>query len=150
MTAWPQIAFNVDSDYSQCFGCGQDNPIGLKLNFQWDGKTARAEFTPAEFHQGWPGIVHGGITICLLDEAMGWAVRFEGMECVTAKMEVKLSRPAAVNEPLIITAHITRKTRKLIETRAAVALEDGTLVAEGKAKHFVVNASNRPDRPDGG
>ena len=145
MTAWPQMFIDADSDYRQCFGCGQDNPIGLKLSFQWDGKTARAEFIPGEFYQGWPGLVHGGITICLLDEAMGWAVMFQGMNCVTARMQVKLSRLTSINEPLVVTASITRKTRKVVETKAVVTLRDGTLIAEGTAKHFVANSQSRKD-----
>ena len=149
MTTWPQISVD-DSDYSLCFGCGQSNPIGLKLDFQRDGKTARAEFTPTEFYQGWPGVVHGGIIICMLDEAMGWIVLFEGMNCVTAEIQVKLRRPALINEPLIITSHITKKTRKLLKTKATISLKDGTLIAEGKATQFVVNSQNKEDKPDGG
>ncbi len=143
MTTWPQISIDTDRDYNLCFGCGQDNPIGLKLSFQWDGKTARAEFSPTEFYQGWPGMVHGGIVICLLDEAMSYAVIFEGMHCVTAKIQVKLRRPASINEPLVITSSVTRKTRKLVETRAVVSLMDGTMIAEGAATHFVANSANR-------
>ena len=140
MTTWPQISIDTDRDYNLCFGCGQDNPIGLKLSFQWDGKTARAEFSPTEFYQGWPGMVHGGIVICLLDEAMSYAVIFEGMHCVTAKIQVKLRRPASINEPLVITSSVTKKTRKLVETRAVVSLMDGTMIAEGAATHFVANS----------
>jgi len=143
MTTWPQISIDTERDLSLCFGCGQNNPIGLKLGFQWDGKTARAEFSPTEFYQGWPGLVHGGIVICLLDEAMSYAVIFEGMHCVTAKIQVKLRRPASINEPLVITSSVTRKTRKLVETRAVVSLMDGTMIAEGAATHFVANSPNR-------
>ena len=88
MKNWPQISVNTDKEYSMCFGCGQNNPIGLKLTFKWDGKTAKAEFTPNEFYQSWSGIVHGGIIICLLDEAMGYAALFEGMNCATASIQV--------------------------------------------------------------
>ena len=140
MATWPQISIDTNRDYSLCFGCGQENPIGLKLDFQWDGKTARAEFTPTQFYQGWSGVVHGGIIMCLLDEAMGYASLFEGTSCVTAKMQVKLGRPALINEPLVITSSVIRKTRKLVETKAAVSLKDGTPIAEGKATQFVVNA----------
>lgn len=146
MTTWPQISIDTDRDNSLCFGCGQDNPIGLKLSFQWDGKTARAEFSPTEFYQGWPGMVHGGIVICLLDEAMSYAAIFEGMHCVTVKIQVKLRRPASINEPLVITSSVTKKTRKLVETRAVVSLMDGTMIAEGAATHFVANSPSREDR----
>ncbi|MFC2040914.1 PaaI family thioesterase [Chloroflexota bacterium] len=142
MINWPQIS--IDSgDYSLCFGCGQNNPIGLKLNFQWDGKTARAEFTPTEFYQGWPGLVHGGIITCILDEAMGWVVLLEGMHCLTAKMQVKLSRLASIGEPLIVTSSVTKKTRKLVESRAAISLKDSTLIAEGTATQLVVHSQDR-------
>ncbi len=147
MTTWPQISIDVDRDNSLCFGCGQDNPIGLKLSFQWDGKTARSEFTPTDFYQGWPGLVHGGIISCILDEAIAYASIFEGASCITAKMQVKLSRPTLINEPLVITSSVTKKTRKLLEAKAAVSLKDGTLIAEGKATQFVVNSSNREDKP---
>jgi len=149
MTTWPQILIDVDRNYSMCFGCGQSNPIGLKLNFRQDGKNARAEFTPTEVYQGWPGLVHGGILVCMLDEAMGWVVMLQGINCVTAEIQAKLKRPVPVNEPLIITSSITKKTRKLIKSKAAISLNDGTLIAEGTATQFVVNSNNREDKPEG-
>ena len=139
MKNWPQISVDTEKGYSLCFGCGQDNPIGLKLSFQWDGKTARAEFTPTKFYQSWSGLVHGGILTCILDEAMGYAALFEGMNCVTAKMQVKLRGLASIDEPLIITSSTIKKTRKLVETKAAISLKDGTLIAEGTATQFVTS-----------
>ncbi len=141
MTAWPQISLDANVDYSHCFCCGKNNPIGLKLNFQRDGNMVKAEFTSSELYQGWPGMVHGGIVICLLDEAVSYAAIFEGMNCVTAELQAKLKRPAPLNEPLVITGTITRKTRKLVETKATVSLHDGTLIAEGTARQFVVNSA---------
>ncbi len=139
MTGWPQISIDTGKDYSLCFGCGQDNPFGLKLSFQWDGKTARAEFTPTEFYQGWAGVVHGGIIICILDEAMSYAALFEGMYCATTKIQVNLKSPASIDETLIITSSLTKRSRKLVETKAAVSLKNGTLIAEGTATHFILN-----------
>lgn len=139
MVSWPQVSIDPDKDFDMCFACGQKNPIGLKLSFQWDGKEARAEFTPTEYYQGWSGIVHGGITICILDEAMTYATFFEGLNCLTAKMQTRLRRPAQVNEPLVITGSVTRKNRKLVETRATISLKDGSLIAEGTATMFVFN-----------
>ena len=139
MANWPQISINTDREYSMCFGCGKNNPIGLKLKFQWDGKTASVEFTPTEFYQGWSGVVHGGILICLLDEAMGWAALFEGLHCVTAEVQARLRRPVSIGKTLIITSSITKRNRKLVEAKASVSLKDGTLIAEGTATHFVTS-----------
>jgi len=147
MTTWPQISIDPELGYSHCFGCGPDNPIGLKLSFQRDGDKVRGEFTPSELYQGWPDLVHGGIILCLLDEAMSYAVIFEGAHGVTARIQAKLGHTASINEPLIITASVTKKTRKLIESTATVSLKDGTLIAEGKATHFVAQSPDTRNKP---
>jgi acyl-coenzyme A thioesterase PaaI-like protein len=126
-------------DLPKCFGCGQENPIGLKLSFQWDGQTATAEFSPGELHQGWPGLVHGGIISCLLDEAMAYATVFQGLTCLTAKMWAKLKHPVPLGEPLAIAATMTKKTRRLVETKATITLKDGTLAVEGAATMYILN-----------
>jgi uncharacterized protein (TIGR00369 family) len=124
----------------RCFGCGQENPIGLKLRFNCDEDKAEAEFTPDELYQGWPGIVHGGIVFTLLDEAMTYAIRPQGINCLTAKTEIRFKRPALVGESLVVTASITMKRKRLIEARAAVTLKDGTIIAEGKSLMYVISS----------
>jgi uncharacterized protein (TIGR00369 family) len=138
MVVLPKVTLNTDLNEGLCFGCGRNNPIGLKLSFVRDGDTCRAEFTPDKAHQGWPGVVHGGILTCLLDEAMSYAAYFGGFTCLTASLEVRLRQPARLEETLVITAAVTRNTKKLIETRARVCLQDGTVVAESTSKQFVV------------
>ncbi len=138
MVVLPRVAINTDLNEGLCFGCGQNNPIGLKLNFIKDGDICRAEFTPGNSHQGWPGIVHGGILASLLDEAMSYAAYFEGVTCLTASMQVRLRQPVKVEEPLVITASVTANRKKLLETRATVCLKDGTVVAESTSKQFVI------------
>jgi len=143
MATWPQLSIDTGKGYTMCFGCGQDNPIGLKLNFQWDGKTARAEFTPNKFHQGWAGFVHGGITTTLLEEAMGYAALFEGANCVAASIQVKLKHLTPIDKPLIITSSIIKKTRKILDAKATVSLKTGTITAEGRATMFIVNTKTK-------
>ena len=142
MMKLPRVSINTDLSEGLCFGCGQNNPIGLKLSFRREGRGVRAEFTPGKHYQGWPGLVHGGIIGCLIDEAMSYATHFEGVRCLTAQMEMQLKRPALLNEPLIITSCITRQTRKLLNTVAKVSLGDGTVVAEGKATQFIVETDS--------
>jgi len=139
MANWPQVSVDTEKEFNMCFACGQKNPIGLKLNFAWDGKTARAEFTPNKFHQGWSGLVHGGIMSCILDEAMSYAALFEGVNTITAKMQARFKRPVQIGEPLIITASLTKKTRKLAQAKAEISLKDGTPVADSIATMFILN-----------
>ena len=44
-----------------CFGCGQENPHGLKIRSVWEGDDCVCTWVPEEKHQGWPGITCGGI-----------------------------------------------------------------------------------------
>ena len=73
----------VDADIG-CMACGAANPIGLGLVFAEEGDAVRAEFTPLAWHQGYDGLVHGGIIAMLLDEAMAQALLARGMAGVTA------------------------------------------------------------------
>ena len=73
----------IDDNY--CFVCGKKNPIGLKLDFSFDGKTIKTDFIPQKEHQGYFNIVHGGIISTLLDEVMVKLAIEMGMPSVTAQ-----------------------------------------------------------------
>jgi uncharacterized protein (TIGR00369 family) len=134
MVAIPRVTLNADLDEGLCFGCGVNNPIGLKLKFTKDGDTLR---TPDKTHQGWPGLLHGGILGCLLDEVMSNAAYATGNTCLTASVNIRLKQPVRVEVPLVITARIVRHRKKLIETEGKVCLKDGTVIAESTAKQFI-------------
>ncbi len=131
-----------------CFGCGKRNPCGLKLEFEWDGKVVKSRFTPTELHQGWQGIIHGGILTALLDEAMAYAAYYADAAGVTAAMETRFKHPVSTGQPLTITAWVNRKARRFAETEAQLSLEDGTVVTTAKAKQFL--SSETIIFPDGG
>jgi len=135
----PQIPIEPEKGWDMNFVSGQANPIGLKFDLQWDGKIGRGEFTPSELHQGWVGIVHGGIIECLLDEAMAWTAWYEGVNAITAATQVRFRRPAKIDEPLVITSSIIRKRRNLLEAEAKMSLKDGTLIAEGTSSLLIVS-----------
>jgi uncharacterized protein (TIGR00369 family) len=128
---------------NKCFACGKDNPIGLKLEFQRDGEAVRARFVPTELYQGWPGIVHGGILLTMLDEAASYVSYFQGATCVTARSEVRFRHSAPVGEPLLITAYPVKMRRRLIQTRATVTMEDGTVVVEGTILMYAMENSEK-------
>ena len=81
--------------------------------------------------------MHGGIIAALLDEAMSYASLFAGLDTVTAKMEMRIRCPIPIGEPLSITGNIAKKTRKLVEAKAAISLKDGTIAAEAISTQFV-------------
>ena len=127
-----------DSIGNLCFACGKDNPIGLKLQFTDDGGIVKGKFTAGKFHQGWDGIIHGGILGTLLDEASAYAIIWAGLNCVTAKSETRFTNLAPINKPIQITAQITKKTSRLVETEATLSLKDGTIIAKNSSLFYIV------------
>jgi acyl-coenzyme A thioesterase PaaI-like protein len=121
-----------------CFACGKDNPVGLKLQFTENNGTAKGEFIPGKFHQGWPGFAHGGILFTLLDEASAYVIRYAGLKCVTAKSEVRFTKMASIEETIQIVARITKNNVRLVETEAILSLKDGTSIARSISFWYVV------------
>src|SRR5919112_1693310 len=105
----------VRSDH-ECFGCGDDNPIGLHLRFAADGDGVKASFTPGPNHQGFGGIVHGGIISSILDEAMAWATAHAGFWAMTGDMRVRFRRPLNIGEPSVVTARVSGARGRIITT----------------------------------
>lgn len=126
--------YMIFEDDGYCFVCGPKNPIGLRLNFSFNGKTIKTEFVPKKEHQGYLNIVHGGIISTLLDEAMVKLAIAMDMPAVTASMEIRLRKALNVGEKIIIEAKILSNTKKLLETYAKAVTEDNVIIAEAKGK----------------
>ncbi len=132
------IEITFDRENNPCYGCGPDNPIGLKLKFRDEDGKAKAEFTPSVHHQGWQGVIHGGLICALLDEAMGYVTFFRDLRAVTAKMELRFRHPVKVGQRLLLSAEILNHRRNLINIIGKIEFEDGTVAAESKAVMFEV------------
>ena len=117
-----------------CFGCGIENPIGLHLHFEPhpDGGVTAA-FQPAAGHQGWDGIMHGGLICVLLDESIAWAAASKTSRYVTGKLEVHYRRPVHVDKPVRLRGWIEHDHGRTLSTRAEVLSPDGEVLAEGSA-----------------
>lgn len=122
-------------DDRMCFACGEKNPNGLQLKFAIDkDDVMKTEFTPQKHHQGFSGIVHGGLIALILDEIMVNLTWKLGKMAVTAEMNVRLKKPAKVGETLYFAGQITKEENRLIYTRAQASKADGTQVALATAK----------------
>jgi len=119
----------ADSPRRWCYGCGEDNPEGLRIAFRLDGRRVIGELTLREVHQGYPGVVHGGVAAAALDEAMGWAMYAAG---TWARMEVKFRRPLPLGQRVLVSAEVTRSRGRWLEVKGEIRLPSGELLVEGK------------------
>ncbi len=123
----------VDSPRRWCFGCGDANPEGLRIEFQIEGRRVRGEFEARAVHQGYPGLAHGGIAAAAIDEAMGWAMYAAGAWAMTARLQVKYRRPLPLGEPLVVAAEVVRDRGRWLEAEGSLRLAAGPVLAEAKA-----------------
>ena len=125
----------------RCFVCGHDNAGGLQLDFSFteEGPSAETTFVPGEQYQGWPGIVHGGIIMTVLDEVMVKAAVHKGLRVVTGRINVKLKTPAKIMEPLRFRGAIDTIKKSIVYASASAAREDGAVIAEATAKLVVID-----------
>ena len=118
---------------NRCFGCGQANPAGLKLEFflAADQSVVSLPTIPDTF-EGHPGYLHGGIIATLLDESMSNAVRSRGFIAMTRHLEVDYLRPVPSHSPLRLEGRVTRSEGRKHWSEAKILDAQGRILAQGK------------------
>jgi uncharacterized protein (TIGR00369 family) len=120
--------------HRNCLLCGNQNPQSLGLTFdkQPDGSVS-ARCQASEDHQGYDGILHGGIIASLLDSAMTHCLFMQGVEAVTAELKVRYLHPVPCGSQITIHAHLEETFEPLYRLRANLIIGD-KIVARGEAR----------------
>lgn len=126
-----------------CFACGKSNPKGLKLEFVVEGDEYVTYFIPEKFHQGWEGIVHGGIVSTILDEVMARLVYFRGISAVTGEMSVRFRKPCPIGKKLRFAGKIESDEGRVIFTSAQATSPEGDILATANAKMVRVGLNSK-------
>lgn len=119
-----------------CFLCGIENPIGLNLSFYQEGDRVTAHYCPKEEHQGYPGVLHGGITCALLDETIGRVLVSQDIWAMTVDLDVRFIKPIPLGEPLTVIGEMTRLRSRTMEGKGEIHLADGTVAATAQARYI--------------
>lgn len=118
-----------------CFGCGRDNPIGLKLDMKLDGDRCVAYFTPKAEHESYGDRMHGGLTSTLLDEVMGdYVFRKAGKPTYTARLEIRFRSAIRIGETVKVEGWPEVHRGRLFIMKGKITHADGTPAAEAKAE----------------
>lgn len=121
-------------DNHYCFVCGEKNPLGLKLQFHHPEKgLLRSEVTFKPEHQGYRGIVHGGLVATVLDEMMVNLAWIEQTPAVTAELTTRILKPVPVGEPVALEGRLEKGGEKILYMQAVARSFSGEILAQAQA-----------------
>ena len=130
-------------EYPNCYGCGQENQKGLKLQLRLDGDMLVTEFVPSVEHEGWPGIVSGGIILALLYEVLENQPYYTGGTPMMKCVETRLRCPAYVGENIHAKAWEDSRTEREVCISALLTKDDSKVIAEAKATLVILNEAQK-------
>jgi acyl-coenzyme A thioesterase PaaI-like protein len=124
---------------TMCFACGKDNPIGLRIQFHFDGETCTAEFTPNENHVGWQDTIHGGIIYAALDDVTANVLYQQGRKAHTAKCEVRYRQLLRVGETIRLRGWVDKEKGRLVVLKGeARRAADNAVIADCESSFMIV------------
>jgi uncharacterized protein (TIGR00369 family) len=147
---------NDDFGYeTNCFVCEQRNEQGLRIPFFHDTERnlVTAEFSLSDTFSGAPTLVHGGVSLALLDEAMAWACIAIGRQwAVTSETTTRFDRAVYVDKPHRVEAEVVEQTDIEIVTTGRIVDLKGRVRAESRATFTVLGEAQlrRAAREAGG
>lgn len=118
-----------------CFVCGRENPLGLKLAF-YTAKpgTVEAQINLPKDFEGFPDIVHGGILSAILDEVTGRAqMSLKDRFMVTAQLTTKFRMPVLVDQNYTVLGVAGEIKGRVSKSIGQILDMDGRIMAEADA-----------------
>lgn len=130
---------------NSCFGCGADNPFGLKLTFHGDPEkgTAWTEFLPPHFLEGGANMMHGGFITLLLDEVSSKVLSLQGKRGVTRNIEVSFEKPVNLSGPVRLEAKLIQQEGRKHFIDATILNPMGEVLAKSTALFLVFNVAKQ-------
>ena len=113
-------------EHAGCVVCGVENVTGFQMIYTTEtAGTVSALWTPTARHEGFKGLVHGGMLATVLDEAMAKAVISLGLEALTGDLRVRFRHYVTPDESLRITGWVVAHRGRLLKVEAALCTLHG-------------------------
>ena len=117
-----------------CYVCGSENKSGLRLKFEHPEKgVLKAVLIFSKEHQGFKGIVHGGMMAMVLDEMMVNLAWKENIPAVTAELTVRLKKATQVGEKVYLEGRLEPGAGRVVKATATAVNGEGELLASASA-----------------
>jgi hypothetical protein len=118
-----------NSDDNLCFGCGPQNPMGLKLRFFIESDQVTTECIPTKWWSGQPGVVNPGIAYAVLVDLIIWTAGgiLHRVPLMPKTIEMKIG-DMSTKRPMSGTGRIVKREGPIAEIRAELK-QDGMVKA---------------------
>lgn len=128
-----------------CFGCndGPNEGIGMRAYISEDGYVVGLCETK-ESHQGFPGVIHGGLVGTYFDEVFWHATRLHQPDLVamTVEMTTQYQKPVRPGMKLRIVAEPARFEGRHIYVTGYLLLPDDEVAAAAEIHYVTVRSDN--------
>lgn len=131
-----------------CFACGVENPVGLNLSFYVIGPDSiECCFIAPDHFQGFPGVLHGGITATILDEVVGRVFMIDDPNRLmyTARLTTRYRKHVPVGQELRVVGTRLKDRGRMGEAKAEMYGPDGELLAEAEGLLADAGFAVRPE-----
>lgn len=124
-----------------CFGCGPDNPDGLRMKFLFDEVNHRvsSKFRLPRKYWGPPKHAHGGIVATILDEGMGKVNKLRQVIAVTSEMTVQYLKMVPLGKWLVVEGWEERVNGREHYNVAEIRNDRGEVLARSRGKFIAID-----------
>ena len=124
-----------------CFGCGKNNPDGMRLRFTYDEdrNCFVCRFRLGKRYTGPPGHCHGGIIATILDEAMGKVNKLRNVIALTSEITVNYLKPVPLKKPLRVVSREVKVTGRKHINMAEILNEKGEVLARSRGLFIAID-----------
>lgn len=141
------MELNDNTDYQLCFACGKRNPFGLHMEFRQEGDTVVSDFLPQKEHQGFPGVIHGGIVATVMDEALNRTSMLSKHPAwtMTGRLEVRYRQYVPYGKLLRVRASLEMERGRMVQAKALLTLADdeNMILTEGHGTFMALSSAVR-------
>ena len=121
----------IPQSHESCMVCGSGNSLGLCFQACQEG--VETFFQASSSWQGYQGVLHGGMICTLLDAAMTHCLFEQGVEAMTADLQVRFLKPVPCSGLLQLRASLQQQRRHLYQLSAEL-LCAGEVLARSEAR----------------
>lgn len=120
------MELNDTTDYQRCFACGAHNPYGLHMTFHVENDTVVSDLLPQAEHQGFPGVIHGGIVATILDEALNRTSMLTDTPAwtMTGRLDIRYRRYVPYGPRLRVRARLEKQRGRMVQASGVLTLAD--------------------------